>query len=963
MFVNKYGIIFILILSCYSQLCKSNYLKGSGLGNSLLKTQDANSNAKQYEHIVASKELRGDKYPSVSAGYVGMGYDIFKGNPEGNPSARTMVDPGFRIGVVDAEYSQEYLTVGMTKLRPKYGYARKETACQMAKQITTETTMGDYTDTLNIDANGGVDMPGLQFSLSGGYKEMKQDVVNNKVERNVMKSYCLVYRSGVDPDMPLKVTSAFAASVDKLKKKDTNGFSEQDWYTFFGRFGTHFLNDVHFGGKQVNIMMMRSEDVTKLRNEGINAAVSGSANFGAVKISGGASVATDEKKKEKFNKMESCYQQLSLGGSPHETFSDWASTVPDSPMPVKYDMAGFHRLNIFKTKGLVDTYNYMVRQYNLMAEEVVQGMAPDLTKPEEHSEVMDDVLLPGTSKASTPGADEIVNGGGCGMLKGKVPKKSSLSAGTGTNTKKLSIGNDGNLRITADYGSGDTVWDNEISVEVAKYRLEYTNKNDLLIYHNDLNEENAIWTTGTSACSKEPAFTRLARDGVLEVWGLSERGNLELYWYSWKGYGNGLHRCASKTNDYCKNVDPMNKAKVNHCKHDKEDKAVEQEKETQLVVDRQKKSQAFADDIKNKDEMLKKRMKELKDLFAMNEGEKARQKRAKDWPAGGSCACFFHNNPGKYHEYNNNCNKALEAYRSNRKAYDAMGTACDSRSRLSLNTRYTPGNKGSSKKGSQYLDRHDVRCPHGRGLNSFQLQVSNDIKYKYTCMRGPGVSSNRNGVKQTTMTGRGKGDMTYLGQHNLDCNGRPIVQFKLKQLSGNLQYDYTCGGGMAVGHCDGYSGSKQSRTKNLNYFNRHAVKCASDRYLSRFQLMHGGNNQQWYDFTCCKIHKDTKCTQRDGNCAPKLESFEGRKYIGCYKDSGDRDLPINIGGGSRGYTISTCFQECYAKSQKYYALQSSGQCFCGNSYGKHGKKDRCTPCQDSKKLGGSWTNCIFSTGV
>ena len=148
-------------------------------------------------------------------------------------------------------------------------------------------------------------------SLSGGYKEMKQDVVNNKVERNVMKSYCLVYRSGVDPDMPLKVTSAFAASVDKLKKKDTNGFSEQDWYTFFGRFGTHFLNDVHFGGKQVNIMMMRSEDVTKLRNEGINAAVSGSANFVAVKISGGASVATDEKKKEKFNKMESCYQQLS----------------------------------------------------------------------------------------------------------------------------------------------------------------------------------------------------------------------------------------------------------------------------------------------------------------------------------------------------------------------------------------------------------------------------------------------------------------------------------------------------------------------------------------------------------------------------------------------------------------------------------------------------------------------------
>ena len=103
---------------------------------------------------------------------------------------------------------------------------------------------------------------------------------------------------------------------------------------------------------------------------------------------------------------------------------------------------------------------------------------------------------------------------------------------------------------------------------------------------------------------------------------------------------------------------------------------------------------------------------------------------------------------------------------------------------------------------------------------------------------------------------------------------------------------------------------------------------------------------------------------KDGSCDGRVQTSITRKYKGCYKDSGDRDLPISIRQGARDYTMGTCAQECYAKSQKYFALQSSGQCFCGNSFGKHGTcGPHDTTCNDAKKLGGSYKNCVFSTGV
>lgn len=87
-------------------------------------------------------------------------------------------------------------------------------------------------------------------------------------------------------------------------------------------------------------------------------------------------------------------------------------------------------------------------------------------------------------------------------------------------------------------------------------------------------------------------------------------------------------------------------------------------------------------------------------------------------------------------------------------------------------------------------------------------------------------------------------------------------------------------------------------------------------------------------------------------CLPQDASAE--KLLGCYKDDWrNRDMTVRGHSRSKPYLLpKDCFAFCKDKKYKYAALQYKGQCFCGNSYGKHGKRDmkECQrPCELDKK--------------
>lgn len=75
-------------------------------------------------------------------------------------------------------------------------------------------------------------------------------------------------------------------------------------------------------------------------------------------------------------------------------------------------------------------------------------------------------------------------------------------------------------------------------------------------------------------------------------------------------------------------------------------------------------------------------------------------------------------------------------------------------------------------------------------------------------------------------------------------------------------------------------------------------------------------------------------------------------YMGCFNDlTNDRDLPdratttpMDSLVGTSGYVPVMCMAECQNKGYRYAAVQDGGECWCGNTYGKHGATVSDTSC-------------------
>ncbi|CAH1786133.1 unnamed protein product, partial [Owenia fusiformis] len=84
--------------------------------------------------------------------------------------------------------------------------------------------------------------------------------------------------------------------------------------------------------------------------------------------------------------------------------------------------------------------------------------------------------------------------------------------------------------------------------------------------------------------------------------------------------------------------------------------------------------------------------------------------------------------------------------------------------------------------------------------------------------------------------------------------------------------------------------------------------------------------------------------------------------LGCYKDTRDRDLPLFHSYGDM--TLEKCLKGCHEEGYVYAGIQIGAQCWCGNSYGKHGKVDdsectiKCTG-EPWRICGDHWKNNIY----
>jgi len=81
----------------------------------------------------------------------------------------------------------------------------------------------------------------------------------------------------------------------------------------------------------------------------------------------------------------------------------------------------------------------------------------------------------------------------------------------------------------------------------------------------------------------------------------------------------------------------------------------------------------------------------------------------------------------------------------------------------------------------------------------------------------------------------------------------------------------------------------------------------------------------------------------------------GGGYIGCYVDTPDRDLP-HLAFATASTTIKACREKCGQLGYLYAGLQDGKECWCGNSYGKHGLASAAGQC-DMQCAGDFGTVC------
>lgn len=86
---------------------------------------------------------------------------------------------------------------------------------------------------------------------------------------------------------------------------------------------------------------------------------------------------------------------------------------------------------------------------------------------------------------------------------------------------------------------------------------------------------------------------------------------------------------------------------------------------------------------------------------------------------------------------------------------------------------------------------------------------------------------------------------------------------------------------------------------------------------------------------------NTKCTENQretcgGTNRNSVYLVGEMGYIGCFGDGTPRDLSFTQ-GSSNTQTIEKCRAACLQNNYTYAGVQFGTQCFCGNSFGSHGK--------------------------
>uniref|UniRef100_A0A7M5XDS4 MACPF domain-containing protein n=2 Tax=Clytia hemisphaerica TaxID=252671 RepID=A0A7M5XDS4_9CNID len=259
--------------------------------------------------------------------YALYGYNIVFGYP-----LAVGHDPGLTRPIFVADYSNSKRTADCRYQIPKGYNLAPDVSCVTSFSSEEISNSRQFTRELSTSANIGGGGWGVSFSASASYKEKESFMSTGKSIYIISTASCNYYFSQMKEENPPSLTKDFIEYTKKLKNTD-------DVFKFFKYYGTHFMTYTLFGARFVYENKMKQES-TKTESE-TGYSLSAQASYsGAFSLSGGFSMSSSQRKAAEDFQSKVETTTVSIGAPPPADGNTmtWASTVKDTPVPVKYKL-------------------------------------------------------------------------------------------------------------------------------------------------------------------------------------------------------------------------------------------------------------------------------------------------------------------------------------------------------------------------------------------------------------------------------------------------------------------------------------------------------------------------------------------------------------------------------------------------------------------------------------------------
>lgn len=233
----------------------------------------------------------GDVNTAKGLRFLGVGYNILKGNPDGGKLSLGGVDPGLLSTrkIFKLTWDKKKTSVdGLYRVPDQVVFVHRSSCIETT---SNEVFSGakSYQDKLKVDVESSGDYdPGLwsvAFSLSKSYEKMEKETIKNKKVFFEKKEVCNMgtarYQLSLARVEKSSVTKEFAASVCRLPEE----YNQGAYRRFIDKWGTDIVLRVVLGTKKTERRESTYPKIAKYAMENVGSSVSSSGRYGAYSTS------------------------------------------------------------------------------------------------------------------------------------------------------------------------------------------------------------------------------------------------------------------------------------------------------------------------------------------------------------------------------------------------------------------------------------------------------------------------------------------------------------------------------------------------------------------------------------------------------------------------------------------------------------------------------------------------------